>query len=365
MEQERRVGRAARDRPVHVVDREIGSCAAFEDGFDQRMIGGLVDIDRGERIGQLDRADGQAELAADRARASGRACAAAAPRRAARRPERRDQPPALLAVLLDRPPQLDRRRDLGRAEARTGWRRYRRRRETEPGALRRAASAPSAAARSTTPMARSAPVAPGAEIGDHRRVEQRMVGGRDQQRPTRRRIVARSLASVAAMVAAGRLDRQPRDRRAGRRRSGPAAGSAHAPRRSRGSARSARTGRAHHRLAADRDQRLQVGAMRSRERIAPGPRAGEHERGPAAHASQETIGSPRAACGRWPGPAARRGRSGDTSVHSATSSSPMSGRPNSSAATRITMFGLRRAVISRNWLSIGRQTWMCMPRSGA
>ena len=29
------------------------------------------------------------------------------------------------------------------------------------------------------------------------------------------------------------------------------------------------------------------------------------------------------------------------------------------------MFGLRRAVISRNWLSIGRQTWMCMGRSGA
>ena len=25
------------------------------------------------------------------------------------------------------------------------------------------------------------------------------------------------------------------------------------------------------------------------------------------------------------------------------------------------MFGLRRAVISRNLLSIGRHTWMCMP----
>ena len=24
------------------------------------------------------------------------------------------------------------------------------------------------------------------------------------------------------------------------------------------------------------------------------------------------------------------------------------------------MFGLRRAVISRNWLSIGCQTWMCI-----
>ena len=40
---------------------------------------------------------------------------------------------------------------------------------------------------------------------------------------------------------------------------------------------------------------------------------------------------------------------------------PELGPPEQSAATRMTMFGLRRAVIKRNLLSTGRQTCISMP----
>ena len=56
MEQERRVGRALRHRPVHVVDGEIAHASSREDGFDQRVVGRLVDVDAGERIAEPHRA---------------------------------------------------------------------------------------------------------------------------------------------------------------------------------------------------------------------------------------------------------------------------------------------------------------------
>ena len=63
---------------------------------------------------------------------------------------------------------------------------------------------------------------------------------------------------------------------------------------------------------------------------------------------------------RSPARGAPHGKSGWRASTRRRARGPRSGRRNSRAPTRITMFGLRRAVISRNLLSIGRQTWISM-----
>src|SRR6185369_6048661 len=117
---------------------------------------------------------------------------------------------------------------------------------------------------------------------------------------------------------------------------------------------------AHHRLAADRDQCLQISPVRFSESIAPGPRTGEHDRGVFHVSSQLTTGCPRAA--RSLACASRTAwKIRLTIVHHATNTRPVSGLKNGSEPARMTMFGLRRAVTSRNLLSSGRQTWISMP----
>ena len=108
MDQERGVGRAARDGAVHVVDGEVGHQARpGEDRFDQGMVGGLVDIDRGERIAHFNRAQVKPEAAAERRHRLVERAQPEQPEQS-RRAERGEQSPALLAILLDPAPQLDR-----------------------------------------------------------------------------------------------------------------------------------------------------------------------------------------------------------------------------------------------------------------
>ena len=182
------------------------------------MVRGLVDIDR-RRAGLLSRTAriAEAELAPERAERRRRwSAAASSVAEQYARPEQRQHPPALLAVLLDRSPQLDRRRDLGRRRARTGWRRCRRRRGTSARC----------ACVCGKPLHQRSPLDDadgdvrafrlGAEFVDHRRIEQRMVGGRDQQRPLRRRVAAQRRAWSRR---SSPLDRSTADR--GHRRAGP------------------------------------------------------------------------------------------------------------------------------------------------
>ena len=63
-----------------------------------------------------------------------------------------------------------------------------------------------------------------------------------------------------------------------------------------------------------------------------------------------------------PGRAGPRGTAATRSSTAPPARSPRRAVPTSNAATRITMFGLRRAVISRKRLSICSQTWMCIPK---
>ena len=48
-------------------------------------------------------------------------------------------------------------------------------------------------------------------------------------------------------------------------------------------------------------------------------------------------------------------------VHTATATSPLSGACSSANTIRMRRLGLRRAVISRNQESIGRQVWISIP----
>src|SRR3546814_2482567 len=79
----------------------------------------------------------------------------------------------------------------------------------------------------------------------------------------------------------------------------------------------------------------------------------------AACSSHERIGLPRrcrqAACASrtaW--------KTSESAVHAATATSPRSGRATSIDANRITMFGLRRAVMRRKSESSFSHTWMCI-----
>ena len=187
------------------------------------------------------------------------------------------------------------------------------------------------ARRSTRPMATSAPSAPRAEIGDHRRVEQGMVGGRHQQRPARRRIGAGSPRASrrwsppdGSTVSRGSVG-QHRGDALGLLRQHP-----HRVDLRRWRARRA-PGRATIGSPADRDQRLEVGAVAPRRTDRrPGRDPASSSAVQRDHASQLTICRAALGAAHWPAPAAPRGRSARANVHSATSSSPMSGRPNTS-----------------------------------
>ena len=245
-----------------------------------------------------------------------------------RRPERGDHPPALLAVLLDRPPQRHRLGRLARCRRRTGSRPNKRRRETGARCASSAAGAPSSA-RSLDQ--------PDGEVGAcrlarrNRRSSPRRASAWSAVVTSKGKRVAgsaRIASSVAAMVApdASTVSRGSSGSTAAIR-SGCCASTRTALDFRRGEQRRDRP--RHHRHAADRDQRLQVGAMRCGERIGAGPRPGQHQRGPAAHASQLMTCRPRSA--RALACASRTAwKISDRIVHSATSSIPRSGRPNSS-----------------------------------
>src|SRR4029078_135868 len=84
------------------------------------MVEGLVHVDRGEGAAHLDDTDVDAELAPDRGGALVDRAELEHGGDAQRGTERREQPPALLAVLLHRAPPSYRREHLRRAERKQG-----------------------------------------------------------------------------------------------------------------------------------------------------------------------------------------------------------------------------------------------------
>src|SRR3954447_6218390 len=320
------------------------------------MVERLVDVDRRDRIAHFDDPDVDAELAAD--------CRGAVMDRAQLQ-DRAEQPrwalrgaqtPALLAILLDRAPTPDCRQRFRRAEREHVGAAVTPTLEADPRApgLRKAREQGTAFDYGNGEIR---PVGLGSELGDHRGVQQGVVGRRDQDWKFR--------AAVGEL-----LGNRLRDRSARSANADPLVIWQHWPkvlRRLRqhddvsdlGTGEQGAERAQHHRLARGRDQRLVAEHHRLRQRIAPRTRTREQEGRPATHDSQETIGLPRAACSlACASRTAWKNRL--TMVHHATATKPASGRPNSSAATRITMFGLRRAVTRRNLLSIGRHTWMCI-----
>ncbi len=77
--------------------------------------------------------------------------------------------------------------------------------------------------------------------------------------------------------------------------------------------------------------------------------------------SQGSTASPR----RWASPAwasLRPWKTSEATVQPATRSMPISGRPALVATVKQIRFGLRRAVIVRKSVSIGRQLWVSKPK---
>ena len=172
MEQERRVGRAARDRPVHVVDGEVASCRARR-GSRRPAHGrrGLSTSTAASGSAQLDRADVEAELAAEAASASGRASRSrsTAPRNPAGPSASSSRQPFLRSCSTARHSSIA-GRAFGRAEQRTGWRRCRRPpRKLQPGALRLRQARRAAARARPRRWRRRRRRRFGEEIVDHRR----------------------------------------------------------------------------------------------------------------------------------------------------------------------------------------------------
>ena len=187
-----------------------------------------------------------------------------------------------------------------------------------------------------------------------------MVGGRDQQRKAGRRIGQDSFQRRGDRRA-GRLDRSAADRSAAPSAIRSGCWVRTCTRSTSGAASSAATGRCDHRHAADRDQRLEVGSMglRRTDRRPAATRRGRSAVQRSCQPADRPAGRGRA--GRWPGPAERHGRS--ATAASTARPARCRGRAGRAAGERpgSPCSGLRRAVISRNWLSTCCQTWMCMP----
>ena len=201
MQQERRVGRAARDRPVHVVDRKIAHARPARMASTSAWSAGLSTSIAGERVAHLDRCGSS--------RPSLRPIAAAlwsivrsrstAPSSNAGPSAASSRQPFLRSCSTDRHSSIA-GSDLRASRTRTGSRRCRRRRGSSSQVRlvcgKRAQQRPAFDHADREIRAFRL----GGELGDHRRVEQRMIGGRDQHRQFARLRSAISSAIVAAIV---------------------------------------------------------------------------------------------------------------------------------------------------------------------
>ena len=307
MEQERRVGWPPRHRPVHVVDREIAHARPARMASTSAWSSGLSTSIAGDGVAHFHRADRKAELATDRAtlwssvrnRSTAPSSNAGPIAASTRQPFLRSCSTARHCSIAGS--------DAGRAEREQVRAAVAAAAEAKPGALRLRKT------REQRPALDYSDGEVGAfglcrELGDHRRIEQRMIGGRDQHGKSRG-AVADQLGDRRGDGPARRTEADARIvRKHGPEVSGSCVEHDHVRHLRTCEQRAQRA--QHHRFAADRDQRLVAEHHRTRRAGRPGARPREQERGPAAHASsQETILCPRAPA-RSPARAARHGRSG-------------------------------------------------------